>query len=183
MNKYKIYISASWKRREEVRSLAESLRKMGHDVYDFTDPECHKSVCPPEKFPEPFDPEKHLYHEYLGRSEWYMAVKENYEAISECDWVILLLPCGIDSTADWAAGVGMGKKTVVVGHPNKGERSPVHLWANYMAKDIKTLLESPLFRNGHCACCNDTGHVNTVIEGTFISSNIDVECGCKNKKE
>lgn len=48
----------------------------------------------------------------------------------------MLLPCGIDATADWALGVGLGKFTVIVGHPGKGERSPCHLWADFFCDDI-----------------------------------------------
>ena len=127
----KIYISSSWKNRDHVRSAASILRKFGHEVYDFTDANCRKTPeIPPEKFPEQFDPEKHFYSEYLSRPEWRNAVEENKKAIEWCDVVLLLLPCGIDATADWAYGVGLGKKSCVVGHPKKGERSPVHLWAD-----------------------------------------------------
>lgn len=125
-----IYISSSWKNREQVRALAIELRKMGHQVYDFTDPECRKTPeIPPEKFPEEFDPTIHKYSEYINKTEWIAAVKGNKEAIEWANLIILLLPCGNDSHADWALGVGMGKWSVVVGQPRKGERSPVHHWA------------------------------------------------------
>lgn len=129
----KVYISSSWKNREEVRAFAKLLRDCAHEVYDFTDPNCRKTPeIPPERFPEQFDPDKHHYPVYLDRKEWRMAVEENRLAIEESEVIALLLPCGIDSTADWALGVGMGKKSCVIGHPKKGERSPVHLWANAM---------------------------------------------------
>ncbi len=132
-----IYISSSWKNRDMVRKIAQDLHAMGHEVYDFTDPNCRKSPeIPPEMFPEQYDPEKHVYSEYLCRPEWAEAVSENRKAIEWADLIILLLPCGIDATADWALGVGMGKKSVVVGRPLKGERSPVHLWANAMFDSI-----------------------------------------------
>ena len=128
-----IYISSSWKNRYHVRNIAEYLRVIGHEVYDFTDPNCRKSPeIPPERFPDQYDPEKQGYYEYLCRPEWASAISENRKAICLADLIILLLPCGIDATADWALGVGMGKKSVVVGRPLKGERSPVHLWATAM---------------------------------------------------
>lgn len=129
----KIYISSSWKNRTQVRELAEKLRYYGHEVYDFTDPACRKAPeIPPEKYPEEFDPEKHVYREYINKPEWRAAVMSNKDAIEWAEMIILLLPCGIDSHADWALGVGMGLTTIIIGHPKKGERSPVHLWADFM---------------------------------------------------
>lgn len=126
-----IYISSSWKNRDRVRALAIYLRNLGNEVYDFTDPNCRKTPeIPPEKYPDEFDPELHLYSEYINKPEWKQAVMENKKAIEKADFIILLLPCGSDSHADWALGVGMDKWSVVVGQPRKGERSPVHHWAN-----------------------------------------------------
>lgn len=137
-----IYISSSWKNREEVRQLAESLRNLGHEVYDFTDPACRKTPeIPPEKYPEEFDPTIHKYSEYIRKPEWKQAVMENKKAIEDADFIILLLPCGSDSHADWALGVGMGKWSVVVGQPRKGERSPVHHWANGMFDTVDQFIE------------------------------------------
>ena len=137
----KIYISSSWKNRDTVRKLAIKLRELGHRVYDFTDPNCRQSPeIPPERFPEQFDPIKHNYREYLNQPEWKEAVVENKKAIELSDLIILLLPCGIDATADWALGVGLGKSSIIIGHPLAGERSPVHLWANKMIDTVDDLL-------------------------------------------
>ena len=111
--------------------MAEMLRNHGFEVYDFTDSSRRKQEeIPPEKFPDQFDPEEHIYQEYLNRPEWKNAVVENREALDNCVVVILLLPCGIDAHADWAYAVGRGASSIIVGHPNAGERSPVHLWAD-----------------------------------------------------
>lgn len=136
----KIYISSSWKNRLEVRELAFRLKQMGHEVYDFTDSACRKSPeIPPEKFPEQFDLSKHIYSEYIQRDEWRTAIMENKAAIEWSDMIALLLPCGNDSHADWALGVGMGKNSVVVGAPRNGERSPVHMWADAILDNEKQL--------------------------------------------
>lgn len=137
----KIYISSSWKNRDRVRNMAISLRELGHDVYDFTDPTCRKvPEIPPEMFPEEFDPAMHSYREYIQRGEWREAVTENKRAITEAELIVLLLPCGNDSHADWALGVGMGKDSVVIGQPRKGERSPVHIWADAILDDEDALI-------------------------------------------
>lgn len=133
---YDVYISSSWKNRNEVRSLAWHMRAAGLKVYDFTDPDCRETEeIPPEKFPEQFDPEQHVYREYLDRPEWRGAVEANQRALDNSRAVLMLLPCGIDSTADWAYAVGQGKPTIIVGHPRAGERTPTHLWADALVED------------------------------------------------
>ncbi len=114
-----------------MRNLACGLRAGGFDVYDFTDAACRTTPeIPPERFPETFDPTKHVYADYINRPEWRAAVFENKRAIEQSDLVVLVLPCGNDAHADWAYGVALGKRPVVVGQPRPGERSPVHLWAD-----------------------------------------------------
>ena len=122
--------------------MAIKLREMGHEVYDFTDPNCRKTPeIPPERFPEEFNPDKHIYSRYIQKHEWCMAVNENYNAIKKADFIILFLPCGNDSHADWALGVGMGKRNVVVGQPRKGERSPVHMWSDRILDKVEELYQ------------------------------------------
>jgi hypothetical protein len=130
----RVYISSSWKLRERVRDLAIVLRARGHEVYDFTDPACRKAEeIPPEKFPEQFDPEQHVYADYLNSNPyWRQAVEGNREALNWCDAVVLLLPSGMDAHADAYYGLGLGKRLAVVGHPKAGERTPTHMWAEAM---------------------------------------------------
>jgi hypothetical protein len=132
-----VYISSSWKRRVEVRELAEALRRAGHTVYDFTDPTCRNSPeIPPERFPDQFDPARHTYAAYIQRvPEWRQAVECNRSALDRCDVVVLLLPCGLDAHSDWAYAVGRGKRSCVVGSPPAGERTPSHLWADAILSD------------------------------------------------
>lgn len=133
-----VFIASSWKQRERVRALADALRQIGVSVYDFTDPRCRKTPeIPPEKYPEQFDPTKHNYWEYIGKSEWLAVIEENFENIDRCNILVLLLPCGIDAIADWAYAVAKGKETYIVGHPHAGERSPVHRKANGWFADEK----------------------------------------------
>lgn len=131
-----IYLSSSWKQRDRVRALAIRLRKDGHEVYDFTDPACRDTPeIPPERYPEQFDPAKHIYEEYLRSAPWDLGVNCNRRALLRCDLVVLLLPCGNDANADWAFAVGAGKRSVVCGSPVKGERTPTHLWADQFVRD------------------------------------------------
>ena len=106
-------------------------------MYDFTDPACRKAPeIPPERFPEQFDPNRHLYCEYIQSNlYWRQAVEGNRAALQWCDIVILMLPCGNDAHADWAYAVGLGKRSIVIGSPKAGERTPCHLWADAIIQD------------------------------------------------
>lgn len=136
-----IFIASSWKQRERVRKLAQRLRALDYGVYDFTDPRCRKCVeMPPEKFPEKFDPEKHNYWNYINKSEAVEAVNENRRMIDCCKILVLILPCGIDATADWAYAVALKKTTIIIGTPNKGEYSLAHNWANGWLPDEEAFI-------------------------------------------
>lgn len=128
----RVYLSSSWKNRERVRAMAQVLRAFGHEVYDFTDPACRGAPeIPPERFPDQFDPARHVYREYIqSEPHWRAAVVGNRQALGRCDAVILMLPAGNDAHADWALACGMGKISAVVGQPRAGERTPSHLWAD-----------------------------------------------------
>ncbi len=134
MSALNVYIAASWKQRERVRALAIRLRESGFEVYDFTDPTCRGArEIPPEEFPQQFDPAKHNYREYLSSEpHWRGAVEGNRAALERADIVLLLLPAGADSHADWAYGLGKGALSAVVGAPRAGERTPSHLWADQL---------------------------------------------------
>ena len=141
----RVYISASWKQRERVRKVADTLRAAGHQVYDFTDSACRTLVLgiaeareiPPEEYPENFDPARHVYAEYIQSvPDWRRAVLQNRAALRWCDAVVLLLPAGCDAHADWAFGVGLGKLTLVAGSPLAGDKTPTHMWADgFVARD------------------------------------------------
>lgn len=137
-----VYISSSWKNRERVRAVAVALRGWDCEVYDFTDPACRKAPeIPPERFPDQFDPQRHVYSDYIQAvPEWRQAVEGNRAALDRCDVCILLLPCGNDAHADWAYAVGRGKLTAVVGAPRSGERTPTHMWADaFLAEDADVM--------------------------------------------
>lgn len=139
-----VYISSSWKNRENVRQLAKQLEEVGYEVYDFTNPKCRKSPeIPPEAFPEQFDPEKHIYREYISSvPAWREAVEGNREALDNCDAVVLLLPCGLDAHADAFYALGKGKHLIVCGQPKAGERTPTHLWADRLVDDFASVLSA-----------------------------------------
>ena len=126
-----IFVASSWKNRDHVRSFANLCREHGFEVYDFTDPTCRAcEEIPPEKCPESFDPAIHNYYDFVNQPRYLAAVFENRSVLSVCSAVVLILPCGIDATADWAYAVGRGALSVIIGNPKKGDFSPTHAWAN-----------------------------------------------------
>jgi hypothetical protein len=135
---YDVYISSSWSNKNKVRSLANRIRKECKlSVFDFTDENCRKSQLIPHGVIESFvNSNITSYKQYLNSYEPYkLAVNENKRIISECQVILLLMPCGLDATADWAYGVGCGKPSLVIGHPKKGDFAPTHLWADDIVED------------------------------------------------
>ena len=179
-----IYISSSWKNRERVRAFAIALRAQGHEVYDFTDPASRKSPeIPPEAFPEQFDPNKHNYGEYLNAvPNWRSAVYTNLEAIHHCDLCVLLLPCGADSRADWGVAVGLGKRTIVVGHPKAGERTPSHLWAEKLLQNEVKALAYLSTHSPDCRQSKALGGVAVECEHGFDFCPTCDACNCEVSK-
>jgi hypothetical protein len=144
--RHDIYISSSWKMRDQVRQLADRLQETGLSVYDFTNPACRDSPeIPPEEFPEQFDPEKHDHGDYLRSVPvWRDAMDSNRKALDNCSIVVLLLPCGLDAHADAYYALGRGKRLIVCGSPHKGDRTLTHLWAEVILpspQDVVAYLE------------------------------------------
>lgn len=137
-----VYISSSWKNRERVRIMAATLRVAGFRVYDFTDPKDRDvPEIPPERFPDNFDPEKHVYREYITAvPEWRAAVECNRRALDRCDIAVLMLPCGNDAHADAFYALGAGKRLIVVDQPRKDDRTPTHMWAEAILDDDTDVL-------------------------------------------
>ena len=54
-----------------------------------------------------------------------------------------------DATADWALGLGMGKRSIIVGHSPKGDRSEVLLWAD-ASHGIISLISSSIVMSIKC---------------------------------
>lgn len=155
MNKevnHEIFLASSWKQRDRIRQFAHRIRALGHSVFDFTDSNCRSTPeIPPEKFPEKFDPGKETYWNYIRRPEWTDAIMENKKNIDLCKMIILVLPCGIDATADWAYAVGKGKTTYIIGNPREGERSPVHMWADGWFENENAFLDFLMKRGNRFA--------------------------------
>ncbi|MBQ6228316.1 MAG: hypothetical protein IJK08_07140 [Prevotella sp.] len=116
----KIYVASSW-RNEFYPSVVETLRKAGHEVYDFRHP---PSGDPGFKWSNvDADYMEWTPQEYRDRLHDPKAERQfanDIEAMESCDTCVIVLPCGrsAHTEAGWFAGKG---KTVVAYIPIRQE--------------------------------------------------------------
>lgn len=146
----KIYIASSWKNKEAVRKLAKTLRLWGHEVFDFTDPDCH-TVPNVEKYV--FD--GNAFAAYRGQDpatvDWIdfltwdpskRVFRSDSAGLNWADTVILLLPSGRSSHLEAGFGVGQGKDLFIFGDLPLGEFDAMYGFAIrcYRSTEEKALL-------------------------------------------
>lgn len=118
--KRKIYVASSW-RNEFYPEVVETLRRAGHEVYDFRNPpsgdEGFKWSCVAENYME-WSPQ--VYREQLEHPKAVRQFDNDIKAMEACDTCVLVLPCGrsAHTEAGWFAGRG---RTVVVYIPVRQE--------------------------------------------------------------
>ena len=118
--KRKIYVASSW-RNEFYPEVVETLRRAGHEVYDFRNPrsgdEGFKWSCVAENYME-WSPQE--YREQLEHPKAVRQFDNDIKAMEACDTCVLVLPCGrsAHTEAGWFAGRG---RTVVVYIPVRQE--------------------------------------------------------------
>ncbi len=116
----KIYVASSW-RNEFYPSVVETLRKAGHQVYDFRNP---PSGDPGFKWSNvdagymEWTPQEYRDRLHDPKAERQFA--NDIEAMESCDTCVIVLPCGrsAHTEAGWFAGKG---KTVVAYIPIRQE--------------------------------------------------------------
>lgn len=101
----KLYVASSW-RNECQPGIVRLLRELGHEVYDFRNPETafHWSEIDPNW--EAWTPEQ--FHDALKHQLAVAGFRSDFEALKWADAAILLLPCGRSAhlEAGWIAGAG-----------------------------------------------------------------------------
>lgn len=116
----KIYVASSW-RNEFQPAVVEVLRSMGHEVYDFRNPEKGNHGFSWSQI----DPnwENWTSEEYVKALEHPIAVEGfdfDFDAMKWADCCVMVLPCGrsANTEAGWMKGVG---KSVYVFQPIEQE--------------------------------------------------------------
>lgn len=136
--KRKIYIASSWKNKDVVRSLANILRGDGHEVFDFTDPNCHtvpgieKYVFDGKAFAayRGQDPATVDWIDFLTWDPSKRAYRSDKAGLDWADTVVLLLPSGRSSHLEAGYGVGQHKELYIFGNLPVGEFDAMYGFAN-----------------------------------------------------
>lgn len=142
----RIYIASSWKNAPIVRDLAVLLREQGHEVFDFTDPECRPSgfdnfiFHASQWMGKPLD--QILWTEFLECEATHRAYKSDRAGLDWADTVILLLPCGRSAHLEAGYAVGKGKDLFIWGELPPGQFEAMYLFSQgwYAVEDLKILL-------------------------------------------
>lgn len=125
----KIYVASSW-RNEFYPEVVKTLRDMGHEVYDFRNPDPSEPSLKGQENrtgfkweyvdPNYMDWTPEEYRERLNCNMAERQFKNDVEAMEGCDACVLVLPCGrsAHTEAGWFAGRG---KKVIAYIPTKQE--------------------------------------------------------------
>jgi len=130
----KIYIASSWKMVKTVRGMAGILRVLGHEVFDFTDPDSRPGGLSAFVFNASDWAGKPLseigWLEFLSFDATHKAFASDKAGLDWADTVIMVLPCGRSAHMEAGYAVGHGKDLYIIGELPKGEFDTMHLFAN-----------------------------------------------------
>ena len=131
----KIYLASSW-RNERQPDAVKFLRALGHEVYDFRDA---PTAFRWEELAPYWDSWSLAdFRDALGNSSVARAAfKGDMEALSECDAVVMMLPCGRSAHLEAGWALGVGKKVCVVLDSRGFEPELMYLMAGYIAVSIE----------------------------------------------
>lgn len=137
----KIYVASSW-RNPYQQNLVTLLRKEGHEVYDFRNP----------------DMDNHGFHWSEIDGGWKMWTNERYrlesvfsnrmaqnvsdfDAMKWADTFVLALPCGRSAHLEFGWACGQGKTTVIWMSPEQQEPELMNKMADFIAINNDELLD------------------------------------------
>lgn len=138
----KVYVASSWQN-EYQQSIVSFLRRKGHEVYDFMNPEgktdFHWSQVS-ENWQQ-MDTDEHL--DALEHPLARVGFKSDFDAMRWADVCVLVLPCGASAHSEAGWMKGAGKKVVVY---QNGPQKPELMYKLFdgifpMAADIARFLK------------------------------------------
>lgn len=138
----KIYVASSWRNMVQP-AVVHMLRSMGHEVYDFKNPEpgnhgfSWKQVSgkPPEAWTED-DYFKALDHP-IARDGF----SRDMTALRNCDSCVLVLPCGRSAHLELGHANGAGKSTYVILPPDFDGPDLMYLMCNRILRSANDLFD------------------------------------------
>ena len=116
----KIYVASSWRNTHQQR-VVELLRELGHEVYDFKNPEPGNKGFAWSEIDEDWEQwTTKQYYEALKHPIAEAGFKSDFDAMKWADACVMVLPCGrsANTEAGWMKGAG---KKVFVYSPIKQE--------------------------------------------------------------
>jgi len=138
---HKIYVASSW-RNEFYSEVVDTLRDVGHDVYDFRNPPSgYGGFKWSNVDPNYMDWTPEEYRLQLSCSQAERQFKNDIEAMESCDVCILVLPCGRSAHTEAGWFVGKGKK-VIAYIPIKQEPELMYKLFDEIACNIEELKRS-----------------------------------------
>lgn len=136
----KIYVASSW-RNPHQPEVVEALRRVGHEVYDFRNPEpCNKGFHWSEIDPNWQNWDPHEFRSALRHPVAQKGFKLDMSALRSCDIVVLVLPCGRSAHLEAGYAVGAGKPVVIL--LADGEPELMYIMADYICVNLEEVLSS-----------------------------------------
>lgn len=135
----KIYVASSWRNNYQPQ-VVDSLRREGHEVYDFKDADgFHWSEVDPNWQQWKDDVPKYiegLRHRCADRG-----FNRDMTALKECEACVYVMPCGVSASleAGWACGAG---KRVLFYVPELREPDLMVKMGEMVTDDLSEIIEA-----------------------------------------
>lgn len=139
----KIYVASSW-RNQYQQEAVNTLRSLGHEVYDFRNPSGRTGFQWSEVDPNWQNWTTEQYRKALNHPVAVAGFNSDFNAMQWADICVMVLPCGhsANTEAGWMAGAG---KRVFVYSPEKQEPELMYKIYERVLCNIDELIEQ--FKN------------------------------------
>jgi hypothetical protein len=143
----KIYVASSWRCARQP-AVVESLRAVGHDVYDFKNPPNGSGFGWRALFKDGLVGESDLKDgrafrdKVLTHPRAQAGFDSDMGALRECDACVLVLPCGRSAHLELGWAVGAGKRTIVLLDDPMSEPELMYLMVDRIAIYLYDVLET-----------------------------------------
>lgn len=133
----KIYVASSWKN-QKFDSVLLALKEWAHlDCYNFREANSafHWSWIDPKW--RHWHPEDFI--EALQHQKAQKAFENDFNAMKECDALLLVMPCGNSAHLEAGWFTGQGKPVVIL--LDNGDPDLMYLLADYVTSDLKDAID------------------------------------------
>lgn len=117
MKTKRIYVASSW-RNEHQQALVNELRQMGHEVYDFKNPDGEAGFKWSNMDENWQGWTMEQYRENLKSEYAQFGFNRDFDAMKAADICVLCLPCGRSAHLEAGWMKGAGKKVIAYIHPD-----------------------------------------------------------------